>query len=85
MLVKCRFMMPCSPSVLLTTGGRAKILADFVLSGQRRQADTLSDGGGSWHWAAPERVCGEHCSLKCDIYSLGVVGSLCLPDYPLSS
>ncbi|MBN2714623.1 MAG: serine/threonine protein kinase [Deltaproteobacteria bacterium] len=68
-----------SPSnILINTDGRVK-LVDFgiarVVEGSEDGATTAGKGGfqGKLSYAAPERFSGKPATIKCDLYSVGVV------------
>jgi eukaryotic-like serine/threonine-protein kinase len=62
-------------NMLLDTGGRVKLL-DFGISRISDIADGLTRPGeslGTPFYMSPEQIRGEHCDIRSDLYSLGVV------------
>ncbi|GAA4840484.1 hypothetical protein GCM10023201_33080 [Actinomycetospora corticicola] len=61
-------------NVLVDDRGDIKI-ADFGLSRPARTPDGrfAAAGGGTWAYAAPEVLRGEHCDSRADIFSVGVI------------
>lgn len=69
-------MLLCSPNILLDDACTAKIADVGIAKYSVRDLTTLGQAFGSWDWASPEQIMCEECSIRTDLYSLGVVGIL---------
>lgn len=65
--------MLCSPNILLDDACTAKIADVGIAKYSVRDLTSLGQAFGSWDWASPEQIMCEECSVRTDLYSLGVV------------
>ena len=59
-----------SPNILLAADGSARI-ADVGLGKFMLGPHTIASSTGSFLWAAPEQLEGQHCSEAADMFSFG--------------